>query len=86
MSTPLTDTDALILNAARGILKMQAEGYPDDYGASRVVTLAGEAEQAIFNYLNNASTWGKNPAAYRAIHPGEALPDRLVEHVAAEDF
>jgi len=69
MSTPLTDTDALILMAARSILSSQAVGYPSEYGAARVVTLAELAEQAIFQFLNSAAHHGNDDAAYAVMHP-----------------
>jgi len=64
----LTDGEIAVLNAARDILNAHRDGFPDDYRQARVKIHAEFAADAIFEYLNNASTWGGVPMTYEQKH------------------
>jgi hypothetical protein len=68
MSEQLNDTEIEVLNHARRILHAHRAGFPDDYGNARLIVFAEQAEYAIFEYLNNANTWGKVPMTHEQLH------------------
>jgi hypothetical protein len=68
VSVLLTNGEIAVLNAARDILKAHMGGFPDDYGQARTLVMAERAESAIFEYLNNASTWGGSTVTHEQLH------------------
>lgn len=68
MSEQLTNGEVVVLRAAIDILRAHGEGFPDDYGQARVVCFAQHAGDAIFEYLNNASTWGGANLTHEQLH------------------
>lgn len=65
----LTESNIAILNAARSVLKrIHVSSYPDEFGVARVVVLAEHAENAIFQTISSASTWGNLDLSRAQVH------------------
>jgi hypothetical protein len=77
MSEQLTNDEIRTLNDARNILRDKSDGYPDNYGAARCNVMADVAKDALFDYLNNAHTWGGQPLEYVDGNFRPTMPDMV---------